>query len=107
MRSMFDCDADASSNLVSCSTQKNLVARSVAGFFCARSLELVFDWSLSILGSQRKGELRAISEQRAASMRGRRPRRECQFESGLVLHVSLRIFSCIRDIRGLSVVRLA
>jgi hypothetical protein len=28
----------------------------------------------------------AASDERAASMRGRRPRRECQFESGLVLH---------------------
>ena len=30
-----------------------------------------------------------------------------QFESGLVLHLSPRIFSCIRDVRGFSVVRSA
>jgi hypothetical protein len=30
-----------------------------------------------------------------------------QFEAGLVLHISPRMFSCIRDVRGFSVVRSA
>jgi hypothetical protein len=66
MRSMFDRDADASSNLVSCSTQRNLVARSVAGFLCVLSFESVLFWSLALKSMPTEGG--AASDQRVASM---------------------------------------
>ena len=79
------------------------------GIFFARSFELVLLWSLAL--KSMPTERGAESDKRAASRNGW-PREAWtevsrQFESGLVLHLSPRIFSSIRDVRGFSVVRSA